>query len=54
MSDRTGAPDAVLDAAPSIPSAGQAAIQVDGEMVDYPVAYRAQTMIDAVRAARKN
>jgi len=35
-------------------AAGQAAIQVDGEMVDYPVAYRAQTMIDAVRAARKN
>ena len=35
-------------------AAGQAAIQVDGEMVDYPVAFRAQTMIDAVRAARKN
>ena len=35
-------------------AAGQAAIQVDGEMVDYPVAYRAQTMIDAVRAARKS
>ena len=34
-------------------AAGQAAIQVDGEMVDYPVAYRAQTMIDAVRAVRK-
>ena len=35
-------------------AAGQAAIQVDGEMIDYPVAYRAQTMIDAVRAARKS
>jgi len=35
-------------------AAGQAAIQVDGEMVDYPVAHRAQTMIDAVRAARKD
>lgn len=35
-------------------AAGQAAIQVDGEMIDYPVAHRAQTMIDAVRAARKS
>ena len=35
-------------------AAGQAAIQVDGEMIDYPVAHRAQAMIDAVRAARKS
>ena len=35
-------------------AAGQAAIQLDGEMIDYPVAHRAQTMIDAVRAARKS
>lgn len=35
-------------------AAGQAAIQVDGEMIDYPVAYRAQAMIDAVRASRKS
>ena len=28
---------------------GEAAVQVDGEMVDYPVAYRAQAMIDSVR-----
>jgi citrate lyase subunit beta / citryl-CoA lyase len=28
---------------------GEAAVQVDGEMVDYPVAYRAQAMLDLVR-----
>lgn len=28
---------------------GQAAIQVDGQMVDYPVAYRAQALLEAVR-----
>ncbi len=31
---------------------GEAAVQVDGEMVDYPVAYRAQALIDSVRKAR--
>jgi citrate lyase subunit beta/citryl-CoA lyase len=31
---------------------GEAAVQVDGEMVDYPVAHRAQAMIDSVRKAR--
>jgi citrate lyase subunit beta/citryl-CoA lyase len=31
---------------------GEAAIQVDGEMVDYPVAHRAQTLIDLVRKSR--
>ena len=25
---------------------------VDGEMIDYPVAYRAQALIDSVRKAR--
>jgi citrate lyase subunit beta / citryl-CoA lyase len=25
---------------------GEAAVQVDGQMVDYPVAYRAQALID--------
>jgi citrate lyase subunit beta/citryl-CoA lyase len=30
-------------------SRGQAAIQVDGQMIDYPVAYRAQALLDAVR-----
>lgn len=29
---------------------GEAAVQVDGEMVDYPVAYRAQALIDSVKA----
>ena len=28
---------------------GEAAVQVDGQMVDYPVAYRAQSLLDAVR-----
>jgi citrate lyase subunit beta/citryl-CoA lyase len=28
---------------------GAAAIQVDGQMIDYPVAYRAQALLDAVR-----
>lgn len=31
---------------------GEAAVQVDGEMVDYPVAYRAQALLDAFRKAR--
>jgi citrate lyase subunit beta/citryl-CoA lyase len=31
---------------------GEAAVQVDGEMVDYPVANRAQALIDSVRKAR--
>jgi citrate lyase subunit beta / citryl-CoA lyase len=31
---------------------GAAAIQVDGQMIDYPVAHRARTMIEAVREAR--
>jgi citrate lyase subunit beta/citryl-CoA lyase len=28
---------------------GAAAIQVDGQMIDYPVAHRAQALLDAVR-----
>jgi citrate lyase subunit beta / citryl-CoA lyase len=31
---------------------GEAAVQVDGEMIDYPVAYRAQALIDSMRKAR--
>jgi citrate lyase subunit beta/citryl-CoA lyase len=31
---------------------GQAAVQVDGQMVDYPVAHRAQAMLDLVRKSR--
>src|SRR5690606_37878074 len=31
---------------------GAAAIQVDGQMIDYPVVHRAQTMLDSVREAR--
>jgi citrate lyase subunit beta/citryl-CoA lyase len=32
---------------------GAAAIQVDGQMVDYPVAYRAQALLDAVRPLKR-
>lgn len=32
---------------------GAAAIQVDGEMVDYPVAHRAQALLDSVRSAQR-
>jgi citrate lyase subunit beta/citryl-CoA lyase len=32
---------------------GAAAIQVDGQMVDYPVVYRAQALLDAVREATR-
>ena len=32
-------------------SRGAAAIQVDGQMIDYPVAHRAQALLDAVRKA---
>ena len=28
---------------------GEAAVQVDGQMIDYPVAYRAQALLEAVR-----
>ena len=31
---------------------GEAAVQVDGEMIDYPVAHRAQAMLDLVRKSR--
>jgi citrate lyase subunit beta / citryl-CoA lyase len=31
---------------------GAAAIQVDGQMVDYPVAYRAQALLDSVRPSQ--
>jgi citrate lyase subunit beta/citryl-CoA lyase len=33
-------------------SRGEAAVQVDGQMVDYPVAYRAQSLLDMVRKTR--
>jgi citrate lyase subunit beta/citryl-CoA lyase len=32
---------------------GAAAIQVDGQMIDYPVAYRAQALLEAVRRAKE-
>jgi len=32
---------------------GSAAILVDGQMIDYPIVYRAQAILDTVRAARR-
>jgi citrate lyase subunit beta/citryl-CoA lyase len=32
---------------------GAAAIQLDGQMIDYPVVHRAQSLIDSMREARK-
>lgn len=32
---------------------GSAAIQVDGQMIDYPIVYRAQALIDAMRKAKR-
>jgi citrate lyase subunit beta/citryl-CoA lyase len=32
---------------------GSAAIQVDGQMIDYPIVYRAQAVLEAFRAARR-
>jgi citrate lyase subunit beta / citryl-CoA lyase len=32
---------------------GAAAIQVDGQMIDYPVVYRAQALLESMREARK-
>jgi citrate lyase subunit beta/citryl-CoA lyase len=32
---------------------GAAAIQLDGQMIDYPVVYRAQALIESMREARK-
>ncbi len=32
---------------------GQAAIQVDGQMIDYPIVYRAQALLDAMQKAAK-
>jgi len=33
---------------------GAAAIQVDGQMIDYPILYRAQALLESVRGARKS
>ncbi|HYN13549.1 MAG TPA: CoA ester lyase [Burkholderiales bacterium] len=32
---------------------GSAAIQVDGQMIDYPIVYRAQALLDAMRKAKR-
>jgi len=42
----------VVSAFKAAEARGEAAVQVDGEMVDYPVAYRAQALLDSVRGSR--
>jgi citrate lyase subunit beta/citryl-CoA lyase len=31
---------------------GEAAIQVDGQMIDYPIVYRARALLEAMRKAK--
>jgi len=47
--DELAAAERIVAAFRDAESRGQAAIQVDGQMIDYPVAYRAQGLLDAVR-----
>ena len=47
--DELAAAERVVAAFREAESRGQAAIQVDGQMIDYPIAYRAQALLDAVR-----
>jgi citrate lyase subunit beta/citryl-CoA lyase len=42
----------IVEAFKAAEERGEAAIQLDGQMIDYPVVYRAQAVIDAVREAR--
>lgn len=46
------AAERIVDAFREAEARGAAAIQVDGQMIDYPVAYRAQALLDAVRGAK--
>jgi citrate lyase subunit beta/citryl-CoA lyase len=48
-SDEVAAAERIVAAFRDAESRGAAAVQVDGQMVDYPVAYRAQALLDAVR-----
>jgi citrate lyase subunit beta/citryl-CoA lyase len=34
-------------------SRGAAAIEVDGQMIDYPIVHRAQALLDAVRQIKR-
>jgi citrate lyase subunit beta/citryl-CoA lyase len=44
-----GRAERIVAAFKAAESRGEAAVQVDGEMVDYPVAFRAQALLDSVR-----
>jgi citrate lyase subunit beta/citryl-CoA lyase len=46
------AAERIVDAFREAEARGAAAIQVDGQMIDYPVAHRAQALLDAVRPAK--
>jgi len=47
--DELAAAERIVTAFREAECRGQAAIQVDGQMVDYPVAHRAQALLEAVR-----
>ena len=47
--EELAAAERIVSAFREAESRGQAAIQVDGQMIDYPVAYRAQALLEAVR-----
>ena len=51
--DELAAAERIVVAFRDAESRGQAAIQVDGQMIDYPVAYRAQALLDAVRKLKQ-
>jgi citrate lyase subunit beta/citryl-CoA lyase len=48
-SEELAAAERIVAAFRDAESRGAAAVQVDGQMIDYPVAYRAQALLDAVR-----
>jgi citrate lyase subunit beta/citryl-CoA lyase len=51
--EELAAAERIVEAFREAEARGAAAIQVDGQMIDYPVAYRAQALLDSVRDARR-
>jgi citrate lyase subunit beta/citryl-CoA lyase len=51
--EELAAAERIVNAFREAEARGAAAIQVDGQMIDYPVAYRAQALLDSVRDARR-
>src|SRR5712691_9027530 len=45
--------DRIVAAFKQAEAKGAAAIQVDGQMIDYPIVYRAQALLDALRKSRQ-